>query len=69
MAFDGFRNRPRDALDCRRWATGAHTRRNGGVAMARQAQVKSDERQRLIRAYARDHRCSEAEAEDALFGE
>ena len=69
MAFENFRNQPRLALDCSRWASGPHTRRNGAVATARQSQMKAEERQRRVRAYARDHRCSEAEAEESLFGE
>jgi len=60
MAFDDFRNRPRYALGCHRWATGAPVR---------QAQIRADpkERQRRVLAYAREHRCSEAEAERQLF--
>ena len=69
MAFEDFRNPPRWALDCARWRKGPHARGHGSLAAERQAQVNAEDRQRRIRAYARDHRCSEAEAERELFEE
>lgn len=67
MAFEDFSMPPRFALDCRRWADGGAARRHGAVAGERQAQVKSEDRQRQIRKYAADKRCSQAEAERDLY--
>src|SRR3712207_3860484 len=68
MSFEEFRVPPRFALDCRRWANGPRGRRKGSLASTRQSEINADERQRRIRAYAPDHRSSEAEAERELFG-
>jgi len=69
MAFEDFHVPPRWALDCRRWADGGPARRHGALAGERQSQANTEERRRRIRAYARDHQCSEAEAERELYGE
>lgn len=71
MAFDDFSNPPRHALNCAQWRDGPHARRHGGAANERRAQIRADdgERARRVRQYARDHRCSEAEAEADLFGD
>ena len=65
-----FTNPPRWALNCAQWRDGANTQRNGALANARRAAIRADgdERQRLIRRYARDHRVSERSAEEELFG-
>jgi hypothetical protein len=67
MSFEDFHVPPRWALDCRRWSDGPRARRHGGLANARQAQIRAEERQQQIRAYARVHQCSQREAENELF--
>jgi len=67
MAFDDFRKFPRYSLNCTRWAQSG----NGRWLELATDRRRAEEAQRRgrIRAFCRDHQCSEAEAERELYGE
>jgi len=71
VAFDDdFRTAPRYALNCASWTRGG-SQRHAAVAASRRSAIRADgdERRRRIRAYARDQRVSERDAESQLFGD